>query len=117
MNPIVKKICKIALIALASLLALFLLLWAGLWVARAIVYADYIQNKETVCKIPGMNEGFVPQGLTQDGADRYIFTGYTAETNEMAIYVSDKGEAREVIPVDPDGKRWAGHGGRSEERV
>ena len=111
MNPIAKKICKIALLALAGLLALFLLLWAGLWVARAIVYADYIKNKETVCQIPGMNEGFVPQGLTQDGADCYIFTGYTAKTNEMAIYVSKNGQSKEIIPVDGNGERWTGHGG------
>ena len=111
MKNVTKKIGMIALLVLGTLLLLVLIAWGGLWIARAMIYSDYIQNKETVCKIPGLSEGFVPQGLTQDGEDRYIFTGYVGDTHEMAIYVSINGESKEIIPVDADGNRWSGHGG------
>ena len=106
-----KKIGMISLIVLSAIVALFLLVWAGLWIARAIVYSDYIKNKETVCKIPGLSEGFVPQGLTHTEDGAYIFTGYVGDTNELAIYFVKDGKSTEIIPVDEEGKRWSGHGG------
>ena len=111
MKSVWKKIGRIAGIAIASVLALVLLVYAGLWVARLIVYNDYVCNKETVCKIPALGDGFVPQGLTDIDGETYILTGYMGETHELAIYLANDKSEKELIPVDKDGKRISGHGG------
>jgi hypothetical protein len=67
---------KITVIVLASILALVLLVWGGLWVARAIVYRDYLAEKETVCKIPALGDGFVPQGLSTAEDGVYLHSLY-----------------------------------------
>jgi len=104
-----KKLGKILLIALASIVALLLLVWVGLWIARAIVYHDYVSNKETESKIPALGDGFVPQGLAcaEDGV--YLHSGYNGDA--MEIHVTIGKEAKEIVPVDQDGKVWEGHGG------
>lgn len=106
-----KKIRKILVAAVAALLALVLVVWGGLWVARPIVYGDYISNKETVCRIPALNDGFVPQGLTDIDGETYIFTGYMGDTHELAIYLANDKAEKALIPVDKSGKRYSGHGG------
>ena len=106
-----KLIGKIALMILSAIISLFLVVWAGLWIARAVVYPDYLANKETVCTIPGLNDGFVPQGLSHTEDGTYIFTGYVGNTHELAIYLVKDDVAKEIIPVKADGSRWSGHGG------
>lgn len=104
-----KKLGKILSIALLSIIALLLLVWLGLWIARAIVYNDYISNKETASKIPALNDGFVPQGLACAEDDVYLHSGYNGKAMEIHLTIGK--EAKEIIPVDQDGKVWEGHGG------
>ena len=104
-----KKLGKILLIALISLVALLLLVWVGLWIARAIVYHDYVSHKETESKIPALSDGFVPQGLAHAEDDVYLHSGYNGDA--MEIHVTVGKEQKEIIPVDKDGKVWEGHGG------
>ncbi len=105
------KALKIPAIVLASILALVLLIWGGLWIARAIVYHDYLAEKETVCKIPAIGDGFVPQGLSTAEAGVYLHSGYDGKTHEMRLFVVTEDDTKELIPTDADGKRLEGHGG------
>ena len=104
-----KKLGKILLIALISIVALLLFVWVGLWIARAIAYGNYISNKETVSKIPALNDGFVPQGLACAEDDIFLHSGYNGAAMEIHMTVGK--EEKEIIPVDADGKVWEGHGG------
>lgn len=104
-----KKLGKILLIALISLVALLLLLWVGLWIARAIAYNDYVSHKETESKIPALKDGFVPQGLAYADEDIYLHSGYNGAAMEIHVVIGK--DAKEIIPVDADDKVWEGHGG------
>ena len=104
-----KKLGKILLIILASLISLVLLFWVGLWIARAIVYHDYVSNKETVSKIPALSDGFVPQGLACAEDDVYLHSGYNGDA--MQIHLTVGKEEKEIVPVGDTGKVWEGHGG------
>ena len=106
----VKLISKIFLIVIGSAVALFLLAWLSLHVAKYFMYSDYYKQRETVSKIPGLNEGFVPQGLDYDAeTDTYIHSGYNGSYVEIYLV---KGDAtKKLLPVDESGNREKGHAG------
>jgi hypothetical protein len=89
---------------------LFALAIAGLAIAKPIVYSDYVENKELECKIPGLSDGYVPQGLCYvDGKDAHILSGYNEEY--LALYVVRDDGYVEIISVDAEGNRTESHGG------
>ena len=107
---ILKTIGSVLLHLLFSLLLLLLVAWIGLLVAKLIVYPDYMDNKETVCTIPGIHEGYVPQGLDHVEGDTYLFSGYHGD-NMLSLYLSQDGVGKQILPVDENGKDLVGHGG------
>ena len=106
-----KKLGKILLIALISLVTLLLVVWVGLWIARGIAYNDYISHKETESKIPALDKGFVPQGLAHAENDIFLHSGYSSKSDAMEIHITIGKEEKQIIPVDKNGKIWEGHGG------
>jgi len=104
-----KRVLLGILNAVCALLLLFVLVWTGLQVAKCVVYDDYLAHRKFEEKIPGLNEGFVPQGLAYDGENGYIHSGYRGD--QMVIYLANGNESREIVPVDEHGKLWEGHGG------
>ena len=89
-----KKLGKILLIALISLVALLLLLWVGLWIARAIAYNDYVSHKEAESKIPALKDGLVPQGLAYADEDVYLHSGYNGAAMEIHVVIGK--DAKEI---------------------
>ncbi|MBQ3489036.1 MAG: hypothetical protein IJA86_00415 [Clostridia bacterium] len=107
---VVKLISKIFLIALGSVIALFLLAWLSLHVAKYFMYSDYYKQRENVSRIPGLNDGFVPQGLDYDAeTDTYIHSGYNGK--HIEIYFVKGKETKKLIPVTDSGAREEGHAG------
>ena len=107
---IVKLISKIFLIAIGALVALILLAWLSLHVAKYFMYPDYYKNRETVSNIPGLNDGFVPQGLDYDPeTDTYIHSGYNGAYAELYFVTGKK--TKKLIPVTEAGERELGHSG------
>ena len=104
-----KKVITWILIPIVTLIVLFLLIWVGLLAARFIVYHEYISRGEAVSKIPGLHDGFVPQGLTHVKDEIYIHSGYNGKVAEL--YYVDGTASKHLIPTDESGKVWEGHGG------
>lgn len=101
---------KILLIAVISIILVFALAIAGLAIAKSFVYPDYMEKKEIVCKIPGLSDGYVPQGLCYvDGKDAHILSGYNGEY--LSLYVVREDGYAEIISVDEEGNRTESHGG------
>ena len=106
----VKLISKIFLFIVGGVIALFLLAWLSLHVAKYFMYSDYYKGRENISKIPALNDGFVPQGLDYDETtDTYIHSGYNGDYIEI-YFVSGK-DVKKLIPVDENGDRIAGHAG------
>ncbi len=107
---ILKLILKIFLIVLGAVAALFLLAWLSLHIAKYFMYPDYYEQRENVSNIPGLNEGFVPQGLDYDAeTDTYIHSGYNGSYAEIYFVKGD--ETKKLIPVNEAGEREEGHAG------
>lgn len=105
-----KKTLKIAVVALAALMALVLLTYAGLWIARAITYRTYLADKDVVCKIPALRDGFVAQGISYvDGDGGYVYSGYWGE--ELSLSYINGEDVRVFSLLDETGAIAKGHGG------
>ncbi len=101
---------KIILIMVISIILLFALVIASLSIAKQFIYSDYVENKEVACKIPGLSDGYVPQGVCYiDGKDAYILSGYNEDY--LALYVVYEDKYVEIISVEENGDRTESHGG------
>lgn len=108
---IAKRILKIVLIVLASLLALVLLVWGGLHLAKLFLYPDYYGGAAVVSPLPNIHGGFVPQGLGYDAeTDTYLHSGYNGKSTEL--YLVNGKDAKLILPVYfGETKPAEGHGG------
>ena len=106
----VKRIFKLFVFLVGALIALVLIAWLSLHVAKYFMYSDYYKERKTVSDIPALNDGFVPQGLDYDAeTDTYIHSGYNGDYIE--IYFVKGKEVKKLIPVDANGDRVSGHAG------
>ena len=107
---ILKWILKLICILLVSVIALFLLAWGGLNVAKVAIYPDYYNLGEQVSKIPALNDGFVPLGLDYDPqTDTYIHSGYNGE--KIELYLVNDDTVKSIVLLTPEGEQAKGHAG------
>jgi len=107
---ILKMIFRILALILMSSLLLLTLLWGGLWIARALVYQDYLAQKEPVAKIPALSDDFIPQGITYDETSgAYLFSGYRGKDALIAVNHSD--DDMRLLSLTAASSPLHGHGG------
>lgn len=107
---------KTFLVVFCSLLLLIglVLLGGRLWFRLPV--SDYYAASEAAFAIPGLSEGFVPQGLALDEeAGVYLVGGYMKKSGEASpVFVVDRrtGElkARATL-AEPDGSAFTSHAG------
>lgn len=79
-NKVKKKLplwSKITIWVLGSIVGLFVLVWGGVNILKFAIYADYYGRMERLGSTPGLNDGFIPQGISaNEEHDIYIMSGY-----------------------------------------
>ena len=113
---ICKKIGKIALVCLCSLLALVILVLAGAHLFTPLVFPDFFKDATKEFPIPGLSDGFVPQGFTYlESEELYIQCGYMADGESASrIYLIPEGDEQNATYVElltKDGAPYTGHTG------
>ncbi len=112
MKKVIKLIGKILLIALIAAVGIVLLVWGGLNVAKFILYSDYYAAKSNVCTNPGLNDGFVCQGIAVSEKDeRIIVSGYMKDKSESRLYVTDLESKSHHVKLRRNGEVFTGHAG------
>lgn len=107
-----KKTGKIIAIVLAAILALFVLVIGGLNLAKFGLYSEYYSEKTNLCKNPGLNDGFVCQGIAVvDGEDLILVSGYMQDGSPSRVYVTDMDNRSYYVELFNDGERYTGHAG------
>ena len=108
------KPLKLVILIVACLLAFVLLvLLAARLYFRLPVY-DYYRASEKAFEIPGLSDGFVPQGMDYDSRGYFWVTGYMDDGSASPIYVVEKesGElAKTMYLANEDGTIYNGHAG------
>ncbi|MBQ5362393.1 MAG: hypothetical protein IIU63_03510 [Clostridia bacterium] len=109
-----KKILIIALIALGSLIALLGSVIVGCIGYYRLGAMDYYAASEKAFFIPGLKEGYVPQGMHYcEDEEVFLLSGYFAAGGASPIYVVDAvtGEClQKVVLQNKDGTAFTGHG-------
>ena len=110
MKNIMKRIGKIALTVLGSILALVLLVLGGLNVAKFAIYADYYGMKTDVCINPGLGDDFTCQGIcTNEDTKQFLISGYMKDHSASRIYVTNTDNQSYYVTLTKDGKAYMGH--------
>ncbi|MBQ9784869.1 MAG: hypothetical protein IJW29_05150 [Clostridia bacterium] len=110
-----KALKKILVVLISIILAIVLIAfvaWAALHVAKYLIYPDYYAEGEVEAKLPGLNDGFRPQGVFYDEeSGAYIHSGSKGE--HAALYVVDKnGSEKALTPLyNEKDERSIGRGG------
>lgn len=96
-----------------ALIAAAILVYFAICLAEPIVFGEFSANSEAAAAIPGMKEGFIPQGLAySEDADVYLLCGYMNSSDASRIYVvSSDGKAKELRLKNIDGTVYKGHAG------
>ena len=63
MKKVFKIIGKSFCIFFISLISLIGLVWGGLNIGKFIIYSEYYSIESNLCRNPGLNDGFVCQGI------------------------------------------------------
>lgn len=108
-----KSVGKICVLVLCSTLALLLLAWGGLNLAKFAIYADYYGCKTDVCINPGLTDGFVCQGICYaSAADKILVSGYMMNGSASRIYVTDTDDNSYYVSIHyGSDKIFTGHAG------
>ena len=109
---ILKKAGKICVMILAGILALLILVIGGLNIVKLFLYHDYYAAESAVCKNPGLNDGFVCQGIAAaDEADVILVSGYMKDDQPSRIYVTTLDNQSYHVTLHRDGEPFTGHAG------
>ncbi len=93
----------------------FVVMGAGLLVAfvnfqKYIAFSEFYASAESAGEVPGIYDGFVPQGLDAYG-DGFLVSGYMSDKTASRIYYVEGGESRYVALENEDGSAFKGHSG------
>ena len=96
----VKKVGKVLLIILAVIISVVLLVIIGFNVYQKISYREFNKVSEKEFKIPGLSDGFVPQGITwvedEKYGGTYLVCGYMADGSASRIYMTNGKSGKEL---------------------
>ncbi len=113
MKKLLKTAGKIGMLTLFAILALALLAIGVLNLAKFAIYPEYYKRRTTVCKNPGLSDGFVCQGIcAYEKEGKILVSGYMADQSPSRIYVTDtENRSYYVSVVYGSGKNFTGHAG------
>ncbi len=111
MKRIFKKIGIVFGIVVGSIVGLVLVALAGLNVAKFIIYDEYYDIEESVCKNPGLSDGFVCQGICATDSDVILVSGYMKDGSASRIYLTTTDNESSYVLLSQNGKPFTGHAG------
>ena len=100
-------------ILIVAILCLALLLVGGLNLAKFPIYSEYYSMEETLCTNPGLDDGFVCQGICVSEENGVILvSGYMADKSHSRIYVTDFESNSYFVELTRNGgEKYTGHAG------
>ena len=100
-------------ILIVAILCLALLLVGGLNIAKFPIYSEYYSMEETLCTNPGLDDGFVCQGICVSEENGVILvSGYMADKSNSRIYVTDFESNFYFVELTRNGgEKYTGHAG------
>jgi hypothetical protein len=112
-KSLVKKILWIVLITILSILGIIVLVFPIYNGIKYLIYKDYYSILSEVADNPGLNDGYVPQGLTYvDEADVFVTCGYMKDGSASRLYVvNPNNNEYYFLTLKHNGEDFKGHTG------
>ena len=112
MKKVIRILGKSLMFIIIGILSLVLLIVLGLNIAKHFIYSEYYSIKTNVCKNPGLNDGFVCQGIAVSEENEVILVcGYMKDKSNSRIYVTDFESNSYYVELTRDGEKYTGHAG------
>ena len=117
MTTVKKKLrwWHILILVIAFVLVLVSLVLLGGRAYFRLPVSNYYHASEKAFRIPGLSDGFVPQGLDYDErSQQFWVTGYQKDGAASPVYLVDRGEGsltKTVLLGNEDGTAFTGHAG------
>lgn len=112
MKKILKFVGKFIMFVIIGIVSLILVAIIGLNIAKHFIYSDYYFIKTDMCKNPGLNDGFVCQGIAVSEENGVILVcGYMKDKSNSRIYVTDFESNSYYVELTRNGEKYTGHAG------
>ena len=112
MKKILKFVGKFIMFVIIGIVSLLLVTIIGLNIAKHFIYSDYYSIKTDICKNPGLNDGFVCQGIAVSEENGVILVcGYMKDKSNSRIYVTDFESNSYYVELTRSGEKYTGHAG------
>ena len=112
MKKILKLVGKFIMFVIIGIVSLLLVAIIGLNIAKHFIYSDYYSIKTDICKNPGLNDGFVCQGIAVSEQNNVILVcGYMKDKSNSRIYVTDFESNSYYVELTRSGEEYTGHAG------
>ncbi|MGN0804600.1 MAG: hypothetical protein ACI4MS_04375 [Candidatus Coproplasma sp.] len=103
-----------AIIIIASIFIFINVVYLTCLIGERIAYGSFFSNAKAEFSTPGMNKGFVGQGLDYlEEQNAFLSCGYNAKKGKPSsvYYINAKGKSREIVLKNADGSAYTGHTG------
>ena len=108
----IKKFFKGIIAFLVGIISLVVVAWGGLNIAKFAIYSDYYSMNDNICKNPGLNDGFVCQGIAANEENNvFIISGYMKDHSSSRLYITDKNNDSYFVSLSSNSKAFKGHAG------
>ena len=110
-NKSIIKFTKKFFFIISFIFAIIITILSSLNIIKYPLYKDYYSNLTKLCKNPGLNEDYIPQGITFFD-NKIITVGYMKNQTNSRIYVTDsKTNEEKHFKLISNGKDFLGHTG------
>ena len=112
MRKFIRFAGKLVMFIIIGIVSLVLLTIVGLNIAKHFIYSEYYSIKNDICTNPGLNDGFVCQGIAVSEENSVILVcGYMNDKSNSRIYVTDFESNSYYVELTRDGEKYTGHAG------
>lgn len=106
------KLIFIPLIVIGGVVATLGTVIGGLNLGKFAIYHEYYNMESEVAKCPGLDDNFIPQGMSVDEEnDKIIVAGYMSDKSASRIYITDSHNNVKTITLKQNGEPFTGHCG------
>lgn len=107
---ILKIIGKSFLWFITGIFSLILLIFISLNILKYAIYSEYYSIKTNICENPGLNDGFVCQGIAANEENGVILvSGYMNNKTNSRIYITDYKNNSYYVKLTKNGNPYTGH--------
>lgn len=109
-----KQIAAMTIFVLLSALIATAVAFMGHYMRQQDSIRKYLENSTSVCRVPDIDRGFIPQGLSYHAdSDSILLTGYMSNGNNSPVYIISRknGQAKKISLRTPQGNAFKGHAG------